>query len=254
MIHNFHLNTLYTVLLLAFSPIILADIQCDDKGLDNYEQTWCDAAGDKDFIDNTMLKAYAYLIDSTPTCDADDIFYLYRDAIDNYIDYSISLCLAKVYCNDNKSLGECGLGQGRAEARCGLGWASELSGKIKSGNIFSSENCDIPTIKDLPELSNKNITPSFSCKKASSTVEKFICKTPSLMLYDRYLAYIYRRALKAGINELKASQKIWLVSKRCDKEDEKYLPYCLDNSYKTRIFEIESAIKSKGNSAPKEFY
>jgi len=85
-------------------------------------------------------------------------------------------------------------------------------------------------------------SPSFDCKKASSSVEKAICGDPKLMALDVDLAASYKK-LRAeryprALNPwLVSTQRDWLkMRKSCPLNG---MQVCLIDSYSKRLFELE---------------
>lgn len=83
---------------------------------------------------------------------------------------------------------------------------------------------------------------SFDCTKASSSLEKTICSTPSLSALDDQLAQAYKDARSRSSNpdQLKATQVDWIKSVRlCQSE-----VACIEKAYKTRISELAPTTSS----------
>lgn len=85
-------------------------------------------------------------------------------------------------------------------------------------------------------------SPSFDCAKASSDVEKLICKDAELAQLDNSLASLYSTVLKntpaAEQKSLKAEQRGWVKGRDdCWKSDD--LRGCVAGEYRARIAELK---------------
>ncbi|MFT3914124.1 MAG: lysozyme inhibitor LprI family protein [Anaeromyxobacteraceae bacterium] len=81
--------------------------------------------------------------------------------------------------------------------------------------------------------------PSFDCARASTKVERLVCRTPALAALDLELADTYRTALRASPSarrSLQRSQGVWLEERDrvCGEDDVR----CLGNLYDRRIAEL----------------
>jgi len=85
---------------------------------------------------------------------------------------------------------------------------------------------------------------SFDCTKAGSHVEKLICSNTELSKLDEKLsiAYAQKQSSSKSKNELKSSQRRWLVEKRNTCADAP----CIKKAYETRLNEIDHG---QGDSA-----
>jgi uncharacterized protein len=93
-------------------------------------------------------------------------------------------------------------------------------------------------------LPSKNYGASFDCKKASSSAEKTICTDESLSLLDdqvsdRYQSLRSDKTTKSFRQELRVSQKKWIV-KRDNCSDDRA---CLIHIYETRIEQLTNIRK-----------
>lgn len=84
--------------------------------------------------------------------------------------------------------------------------------------------------------------PSFDCAKASSDIEKLICRDGELAELDRSLAELYSVVLKntpgSAQNQLKAEQRGWIKGRDdCWKADD--LRTCVADEYRFRIDELK---------------
>ena len=94
--------------------------------------------------------------------------------------------------------------------------------------------------------------PSFSCSKASSFVEKVICRDVDIAKLDRKMARLYTQYKSAFFfeknrinleNKLKKEQRKWIKTRdKC--EYQKVYKSCLINSYKQRIERIKKQFGS----------
>jgi uncharacterized protein len=87
-------------------------------------------------------------------------------------------------------------------------------------------------------------SPSFDCGKASTIVEKTICKDLELSGMDSEVAYYFSSARKFRATDKKAAdyvlrnQRDWLKERnKC--ANSKNIDYCLKESYQDRIFELK---------------
>jgi uncharacterized protein len=90
--------------------------------------------------------------------------------------------------------------------------------------------------------SAQSASPSFDCSKASGQVEELICGDDQLAALDRELAATYKKALKSWPAEIlaeeKAFQRGWIKGRNdCWKAEDQRA--CVENSYRTRIAEIQ---------------
>ena len=79
------------------------------------------------------------------------------------------------------------------------------------------------------------VTPSFNCAKATLPAEQVICRSGDLALYDRNLAYVYRKSLAAAAGaaraDLQRGQQAWLRQRNACGADTD----CLLSEYDGRI-------------------
>jgi uncharacterized protein len=110
-----------------------------------------------------------------------------------------------------------------------------------------SVECILAVAVTLAAAHAQSVAPSFSCAKASSSVEKFICKNNQVAALDLKLAAVYEDALKKSPDQ-KAKQREWLKQRdACSIYDS--IEKCLIASYERRITEVQ--IDSGLLSAPK---
>jgi uncharacterized protein len=86
---------------------------------------------------------------------------------------------------------------------------------------------------------------SFDCKKASTPIEKAICRSDYTAELDRAMDELYRAAVaKAGANRVaaEAAQKQWLATRdaRCRAKPDQN---CLEGIYKARIIELSRTVR-----------
>ncbi len=97
-------------------------------------------------------------------------------------------------------------------------------------------------LKQLVQEYSENrpeIYPSFSCKGELTRVEKAICNSKGLSIYDSELAGVYANAMKNNTiaDELRDGQRKWVKTrnKKCsDRQEEKQLKACLAQSMRAR--------------------
>jgi uncharacterized protein len=86
-------------------------------------------------------------------------------------------------------------------------------------------------------------TPAFDCKKATGTVEPFVCGDEELTALDRKMAEVFAAAAKKTANErpptLKAAQRGWIKGRNdCWKSSD--VRACVSDEYKRRIAELQA--------------
>jgi uncharacterized protein len=91
-------------------------------------------------------------------------------------------------------------------------------------------------------VTSRIASPSFDCSKASGEIEELICKDAGLATLDRKLAEVYEKASKSWpqdvASEQKAFQRGWIKGRNdCWKAKDKAA--CVENSYRTRIVELQ---------------
>lgn len=226
-----------------FCAVVHADIQCDSD-TSSYGSKYCWSANSKDKIDDFLLRAYAYILNDkeNDTCPPGKYIQLQRLKLNKFIEYSVIDCEAKLYCEGINSATACG---NHTENWCSFIWSGTYLTEILKSSGLSSTGCEIPEAEELPKLTLSNTKASFNCDKAVSVVEKQICSTPALKMYDLYISFLYKKALENGVENVRESQRTWLKKARCNNEPEKYLPFCLEVSYKRRIFELESILNEQ---------
>jgi uncharacterized protein len=89
-------------------------------------------------------------------------------------------------------------------------------------------------------LSPVSFSASFDCKKASTAVEKLICKDNTISYYDDLLGQTYKSrvvtSFSKALSELKSEQRQWLKKRNsCTSTD------CILSEYKKRITELKNA-------------
>lgn len=85
-----------------------------------------------------------------------------------------------------------------------------------------------------------DINPSFDCSKASTPVEKAICRDAELASLDRELSQLYRKALKTQGEGIKETQRAWIIErdKKCEGKNNEEITKILKELYKSRIREL----------------
>ncbi|MBC7390452.1 MAG: hypothetical protein H7329_14645 [Opitutaceae bacterium] len=101
---------------------------------------------------------------------------------------------------------------------------------------------DTLDLEDAPYYSifPLDIQPSFDCSKATSAIEKAICRDSTLANLDYEMSKVYRKALKNNL-ELVKSQQIKWIEERNDKNKDligKILINNLISMYKKRMLEL----------------
>jgi uncharacterized protein len=106
-----------------------------------------------------------------------------------------------------------------------------------------------------------NTAPSFDCRRASTAVEREICRKPQLAAFDREIAVLYARALglldAADMDALRADQRLWLkVRDECNYQ----IPAnpaattdvegCLADTMASRVAELQKVVTDKKFSRP----
>jgi uncharacterized protein len=88
------------------------------------------------------------------------------------------------------------------------------------------------------------VRPTFDCAQAKAAVETLICRDEALAQLDRRLDRVYDRALKAWSSDESALQqprrRDW-VRKRDECEKAADVRACVEESYRTRIVEVQIA-------------
>lgn len=82
------------------------------------------------------------------------------------------------------------------------------------GAIESAVGLVVAAAVLLPSVGSVRAAPSFDCSKASTVVEKQICRIPYLDDFDRDIAQLYAQTLDAlspaDADALRADQRLWL--------------------------------------------
>jgi uncharacterized protein len=103
--------------------------------------------------------------------------------------------------------------------------------------------------------------PSFDCSKASTAVEREICRKPELAGYDRQIADLYAQALgllhAEDAGQLRTDQQLWLrLRDECrfqvpgNPHIRSDMAGCLADAMMTRIWELQKAVADKKFSRP----
>lgn len=87
-----------------------------------------------------------------------------------------------------------------------------------------------------------DINPSFDCSKASTPVEKAICRNAELAELDRELAQLYKEAIKTKGEQIKIRQREWIAERdeKCENKDNETITLILIDMYKKRIAELNN--------------
>lgn len=92
------------------------------------------------------------------------------------------------------------------------------------------------TQTNVPAGGSTSTSPSFDCRKATTTVEKLICTNPELSKLDVGLAEMYKEAVSKAPS-IRDDQRSWNVEKnKCTDTD------CLKATYEDRISELTNFI------------
>jgi len=109
--------------------------------------------------------------------------------------------------------------------------------KFKRYKLDSLDLAEAPYYTIFP----LDINPSFDCSKATTAVEKAICRNAELSELDRELARLYKEALKREGEKIKIRQREWIAErdKKCEGKDNEEITQTLIKMYKTRIEELK---------------
>ena len=92
------------------------------------------------------------------------------------------------------------------------------------------------TQTNVPAGGSTSTSPSFDCRKATTTVEKLICTNPELSKLDVGLAEMYKEAVSKD-RSIRDDQRAWNVEKnKCTDTD------CLKTTYEDRISQLVNFI------------
>lgn len=86
--------------------------------------------------------------------------------------------------------------------------------------------------------------PSFDCSRADGVVEEMLCNDAGLAALDVQMAKVWQEAMDLSLDnvdlpEIKAEQRGWITGRNdCWKNDD--VRQCTEDSYKTRIAEIQA--------------
>ncbi len=86
-----------------------------------------------------------------------------------------------------------------------------------------------------------DINPSFDCSKASTPIEKAICRDSVLASLDRKLSQVYRDAIKQKGEQIKMHQREWIIKrdKQCEGKNNEEITQILKELYTKRIEELK---------------
>lgn len=90
-----------------------------------------------------------------------------------------------------------------------------------------------------------DINPSFDCSKATTAVEKAICRNAELSELDRELTRLYQEVINTGVEHIKSSQREWISErdKQCEVKNNEEITKLLKEMYKARIDELKLFLK-----------
>ncbi|MCJ8270105.1 MAG: ankyrin repeat domain-containing protein, partial [Psychrosphaera sp.] len=103
--------------------------------------------------------------------------------------------------------------------------------------------------KSYSSLKNKALTaikPSFNCLKATTKIEKTICASQGLSLYDWELGTLYKKLmLLENKTHIRQSQRLWLkaLAKQCKSKPVDVIENCLKNQFRARVRFFENVLK-----------
>lgn len=114
--------------------------------------------------------------------------------------------------------------------------------KFKKYKLDSLDLNDAPYFTIFPT----DISPSFDCSKASTVIEKAICRNAELANLDKELFKLYKEAFKAKGNNVKSDQRKWLTErdKNCEGKKNENVTEILKELYNIRINELKKIINS----------
>jgi uncharacterized protein YecT (DUF1311 family) len=106
-------------------------------------------------------------------------------------------------------------------------------------NYYLSTNPnEVKTLFQMPNGHATEITPSFDCAKARSDIEKAICQSKGLSIYDKQLGDLYSMLQRNNkLPELKQLQRNWLKATqlKCSGLYPEKIASCLKVEYRPRI-------------------
>lgn len=94
--------------------------------------------------------------------------------------------------------------------------------------------------------------PGFNCSKATTKVEKRICKESTLAILDAEMAKVYKSARKLKVPSVVRKQRTW-ISKRNQCEKGADISKCLQNNYKSQLQFLFNGVVIKLISGNKRF-
>lgn len=94
-------------------------------------------------------------------------------------------------------------------------------------------------------------SPSFSCKKAATVVQRLICNDDDLAALDRKLADVYGNAAKtpSHYDDLNVQQRSWLRTRESCWRDPNFHT-CVEQAYVYRIAELQTRYKLVASKEP----
>lgn len=108
--------------------------------------------------------------------------------------------------------------------------------KFKKFKLDSLDLAEAPYYNIFP----MDINPSFDCSKATTPIEKAICRDAELAGLDRALMEVYKTALKKDGENVKTRQRAWLQerTKKCEGKNNTEITKILKELYNERIKEL----------------
>jgi len=109
--------------------------------------------------------------------------------------------------------------------------------KFKKYKLDSLDLAEAPYYNIFP----MDINPSFDCSKATTPIEKSICRDAELAGLDRALMEVYKSALKKDGEDVKVRQRAWMQerNKKCIDKSNTEIIKILKEIYISRINELK---------------
>jgi uncharacterized protein YecT (DUF1311 family) len=113
---------------------------------------------------------------------------------------------------------------------------SDFVKKFKKYKLDSLDLAEAPYYNIFP----MDINPSFDCSKATTPIEKAICRDAELAGLDRALMEAFKTALKKDGENVKVHQRVWLQerTKKCEGKNNAEITKILKELYNERIKEL----------------
>lgn len=113
----------------------------------------------------------------------------------------------------------------------------EFVAKFKRFKLDSFDLEEAPYLTIFP----MDINPSFPCNKATTPIEKAICRSKELSMLDRELMKNYKIALKSKGEKTKEEQRNWIAKRDnvCGNKNNEEITEILKKMYEERINELK---------------